>query len=83
MTLAVMLFGRTLSQGSVWASPASTQGHMAAAQPAFPLISCSPFGFSPATNFTVGTSLDSVAVRDFNRDGNLDMATANALSANV
>ena len=34
-------------------------------------------GFGAATNFAVGTNPYSVAVGDFNRDGNPDLATAN------
>jgi hypothetical protein len=33
--------------------------------------------FSAATNFAAGTNPISVAVADFNADGNLDIATAN------
>src|SRR5439155_1618760 len=40
-------------------------------------------GFGAATNFTVGTEPYSVAVGDFNRDGNPDLATANFTTANV
>jgi hypothetical protein len=40
-------------------------------------------GFSAATNFSVGTSPKSIALSDVNRDGNLDIAVANAGSNNV
>ncbi|MFL6211225.1 MAG: carboxypeptidase regulatory-like domain-containing protein [Pyrinomonadaceae bacterium] len=39
--------------------------------------------FAPATNFNVGAQPSSVASGDFNRDGKLDLAAANAGSANV
>lgn len=38
---------------------------------------CSTPGFANATNFPVGATPRSVAVGDFNGDGNLDLATAN------
>ncbi len=39
--------------------------------------------FQSAVNYTVGTQPASVAVSDFNRDGNQDLVTANYGSANV
>ena len=39
--------------------------------------------FGPATNFIVGTTPQSVSVGDFNKDGKLDLATANFNSNNV
>jgi hypothetical protein len=55
---------------------------------------CNPVSFATATNFQVGSNVPSpspsppvtpfaVAVGDFNRDGNQDLATANYFSANV
>src|SRR5829696_5042886 len=53
------------------------------ASPASPEIACTSFGFGAATNFAAGTSPQSVAIGDFNRNGNLDLAVANEGSANV
>ena len=39
--------------------------------------------FAAATNFTVGTTPRSVAIGDFNKDGNADIAAANQSSNNV
>jgi hypothetical protein len=38
--------------------------------------------FAAALNYTVGTAPLSVFSADFNRDGNMDLATANATSVN-
>ena len=40
-------------------------------------------GFSAATNFPIGTGVDSVAVGDFNGDKKLDVVSANSGGANV
>src|SRR5437870_4459432 len=40
-------------------------------------------GFSPPTQFQVGTEPISIAVGDFNRDGRLDLAVANQGSGSV
>ncbi|MDZ8109037.1 MAG: FG-GAP-like repeat-containing protein [Nostoc sp. DedQUE12a] len=42
-----------------------------------------PLSFATASNFAVGSSLSSVTVGDFNKDGNLDLAVANSGSNNV
>ncbi|WP_414543033.1 DUF4347 domain-containing protein [Nostoc sp. CCY0012] len=42
-----------------------------------------PAGFSPARTFAVGTRPTSVAVGDFNHDGNLDLVTTNTNANNV
>ncbi|MGH8100074.1 MAG: choice-of-anchor J domain-containing protein [Chthoniobacterales bacterium] len=44
---------------------------------------CYPVSFAAVTNFGVGTGPNSVAVGDFNGDGNQDLAMANANSNNV
>src|SRR5437764_13482705 len=54
---------------SVYAVPVSAP--VSAAMVRAPLIlSCSTANFGGATNFSMGTSPSSVAVGDFNRDGN-------------
>src|SRR4051812_10071497 len=55
----------------------------APAAPAAPSVACNPFGFGSANQFGVGIQPQTVAVGDFNRDGNPDFATANSGSANV
>ena len=47
------------------------------------ISSCPSPSFGPDTNFPVGSNPWSVAVGDFNRDGNPDLAIANQASANV
>src|SRR3954449_9200621 len=51
--------------------------------PAAPSVGCIPFGFGPVTTFGVGTAPWSVAVADFNKDGNPDLVTANEGTSSV
>jgi hypothetical protein len=44
---------------------------------------CTQASFGPPANFAVGNSPERVAVGDFNRDGNPDIAVANGVSWNV
>jgi hypothetical protein len=46
-------------------------------------VTCTPVSFAAATNFGTGSGPRSVAVGDFNGDGNQDLAVANYFSANV
>ncbi len=55
-------------------------GQSAAAQAA---SGCATPRFAPATNFGTGDIPSSVTTGDFNSDGKLDLATANAFSDNV
>src|SRR5438552_13107165 len=68
------------SGGSVGASGPTgpTQGGFAPQA-----ASCSTASFGAATNYATGTNPWSVAVGDFNRDGNLDLVTANSVSNTV
>jgi hypothetical protein len=64
--------------GAPAAAPASAPASAPVAAVQAPLIlTCSTASFGAPTNFTVGTNPYSVAVGDFNRDGNPDVATAN------
>src|SRR6478672_9471110 len=76
----VLLVALVLAQGlGLGFRPPSAAG---APGPAAPR-SCSVPNFTPATNYAVGTDPPSVAVGDFNRDGNPDLATANDGTNNV
>ena len=46
-------------------------------------VTCNPVYFAPATNFPLSSAVFSVAVGDFNRDGNQDLAATNEFSNTV
>jgi hypothetical protein len=75
----LLLGGRVTAAVSVGdrTGAAPTQGGPAAPF-AGPTSSCSTASFGPATDFAVGGSPQAVAVGDFNRDGNPDLAVANS-----
>jgi hypothetical protein len=72
MALAVVALGNIAAA----AFPAEAPGPAA-------ITPCDVPNFADAANFGVGSSPNSVAVGDFNGDGDLDMATANVYSNDV
>ena len=81
---AAVVIGLLLLSAPAGAGAGSTAGLPGAhVSPAAPSVGCSPFGFGPATNFAAGSVPESVAVGDFNKDGNSDLAVANFGSFNV
>src|SRR3954463_3316338 len=75
--------GTSLAQHAP-ALPAAGQAALAASAPGGSApLACGTATFGPVTDFGAGASPIDVAVGDFNRDGRLDLVTANSGSANV
>src|SRR5262245_42611409 len=74
MPASIALFGASAQAGSP--PPQNYAGIVPRAPLAAPEIACSAPGFGPSGYFFVGGDTDSIAVGDFNKDGNLDFAAS-------
>src|SRR5215217_422873 len=72
--LVSLVAGTFLFTASAQVSAASTEA---------PSVACSTLSFAPPTNLPVGANPWAVAVGDFNRDGNPDVAAVNNGSNSV